>query len=260
MADAVDCVFCQIIAGDLEADVVLDEPAFLAFTAKGTAGYAARALGHRAPGLGLTDWVVVTPNPQLMEAPGLNRLAVHAGDLIENVKIVGSLEEAVADCSWVVGTTMRFIDGRKRFTPKELGAEVQVRNDEKWALVFGDERHGLRNDDLEQCHALSFIPSSDEQPSLNLAQAVIVYGYELAMARRGEVAASAPVLADDAMVRQVKKSLELGLIASGFLRQDEDDRHAVEDLVASLLRGRLTKKEASLWIAAWRVVAKRSNP
>ena len=218
------------------------------------------AIARAMKNFGLTDWVVVTPNPQLMEAPGLNRLAVHAGDLIENVKIVGSLEEAVADCSWVVGTTMRFIDGRKRFTPRELGAEVQTRNDEKWALVFGDERHGLRNDDLEQCHALSFIPSSDEQPSLNLAQAVLVYGYELAMARRGEVAASAPVLADDAMVRQVKKSLELGLIASGFLRQDEDDRHAVEDLVASLLRGRLTKKEASLWIAAWRVVAKRSNP
>jgi TrmH family RNA methyltransferase len=218
------------------------------------------AIARAMKNFGLTDWVVVSPNPQLMEAPGLNRLAVHAGDLLENVKIVATFAEAVTDCSWVVGTTMRFIEGRKRFTPRELTAEVMQRNDEKWALVFGDERHGMTNEDLEQCHALSFIPSSDEQPSLNLAQAVIVYGYELAMGRRGEVQANAPTIADDAMVRQLKTSLQLGLTASGFLRDADDDRHAVEDLLASLLRGRLTKKEAGLWIAAWRVVAKRTNP
>lgn len=215
------------------------------------------AIARAMKNFGLKDWVVVSPNPELLEGPGMNRLAVKSGDLLERVRRVDTFEEAIADCTWVVGTTMRFIEGRKRFTPRELGAQVQERRDETWALVFGDERHGLRNEDLEQCHALSFIPSSDEQPSLNLAQAVIVYGYELAMARRGEVAANGPALADDATLRQLKASMEAGMTATGFLRQTADDRHAVEDLMQSLIRGRLTKKEAGLWIAAWRVAAKK---
>jgi hypothetical protein len=49
------------------------------------------------------------------------------------------------------------------------------------------------------------------------------------------------------------------MAASGFLRAESDDRHAVDDLIASLVRGRLTKKEATLWIAAWRVVSKKKT-
>ncbi len=215
------------------------------------------AIARAMKNFGLKDWVVVSPNPELLEGPGMNRLAVKSGDLLESVRRVDTFEEAISDCTWVVGTTMRFIDGRKRFTPRELTAQVEQRNDETWALVFGDERSGMSNEDLEQCHALSFIPSSDEQPSLNLAQAVIVYGYELAMARRGMVTAPGPALADDATLRQVKSALHAGLTASGFLHGD--DRHVVDDLLASLVRGRLTKKEAGLWVAAWRVVARNDK-
>jgi tRNA/rRNA methyltransferase/tRNA (cytidine32/uridine32-2'-O)-methyltransferase len=217
------------------------------------------AIARAMKNFGLSDWVVVSPNPQLLEVPGLNRLAVKSGDLLESVRRVETFAEAVADCSWVVGTTMRLIDGRRRLTPRELAEAASERTDDTWAVVFGDERNGLVNEDLEQCHALSFIPSSDEQPSLNLAQAVVVYGYELAMARRGVVAAPGPALADDALLRQVKEALERGLSASGFLRSETDGRHAVDDLLTSLVRGRLTKKEAGLWIAAWRVVAKKQT-
>lgn len=216
------------------------------------------AIARAMKNFGLSDWVVVSPNPQLLEVPGMNRLAVKAGDLLESVRRVDTLAEAIADCTWVVGTTMRLIEGRRRLTPRELAQSVTERSDETWALVFGDERNGLVTEDVEQCHALSFIPSSDEQPSLNLAQAVVVYGYELAMARRGTVQTNTAALADDAMLRQVRTSLELGLSASGFLRSQSDDRHAVDELMSSLIRGRLTKKEAQLWIAAWRVVSKAS--
>jgi tRNA/rRNA methyltransferase/tRNA (cytidine32/uridine32-2'-O)-methyltransferase len=216
------------------------------------------AIARAMKNFGLSDWVVVSPNPKLLEVPGMNRLAVKAGELLESVRRVDTFAEAISDCSWVVGTTMRLIDGRRRMTPREFADHAAERSDETWALVFGDERNGLMNEDVEQCHALSFIPSSEDQPSLNLAQAVVVYGYELAMARRGEVKANPVTLADDAMLRQVRTSLELGLSASGFLRSQSDDRHAVEELMGSLIRGRLTKKEAQLWIAAWRVVSKKS--
>ena len=217
------------------------------------------AIARAMKNFGLSDWVVVSPNPLLLEVPGLNRLAVKSGELLESVRRVETFAEAIADCSWVVGTTMRLIEGRKRLTPRELAQTVSVRPDETWALVFGDERSGMFNEDLLQCHALSFIPSSDEQPSLNLAQAVVVYGYELAMGRRGVVTAQSATLADDALLRQVRESMEVGMAASGFLRAESDDRHAVNDLLASLVRGRLTKKEATLWIAAWRVVAKKKT-
>ena len=209
---------------------------------------------------GLSDWVVVSPNPLLLEGPGLNRLAVKAGDLLDSVRRVDSLAEAVAECTWVVGTTMRQIEGRRRATPRELSALASARNDERWALVFGDERSGLDNDDLAQCHALSFIPSSDEQPSLNLAQAVMVYAYELSTAARGPFMAPSPAAAADSELRQVRASLELGLAAIGFVRGPSDERHAVDDLFESLVRARLSKKEAALWSAAMRVIAKRSVP
>lgn len=216
------------------------------------------AIARAMKNFGLSDWVVVSPNPKLLEVPGLNRLAVKSGELLETVRRVDTFAEAIADCTWVVGTTMRLVEGRRRMTPRELAVEADVRNDATWALIFGDERHGLRADDLQQCHALSFIPSSDEQPSLNLAQAVVVYGYELAMMRRGDVAAPGPALADDAALRQLRTSIELGLSAAGFLRGESGERHVVNDLMSTLTRTRLTKREAGLWNAAFRVVSKRT--
>lgn len=216
------------------------------------------AIARVMKNFGLSDWVVVSPNPKLLEVPGLNRLAVKSGELLESVRRVDTFEEAVADCSFVVGTTMRLVEGRRRLTPRELGVQAAERGDERWALVFGDERNGLTHDDVRQCHALSFIPSSEAQPSLNLAQAVGVYAYELAMVSRAPAPAPAAALADDATLRTVRSSLEGALQQSGFLRHD--DRHAVDDLVATLTRARLTRKEAGLWIAALKVIAKALPP
>jgi TrmH family RNA methyltransferase len=216
------------------------------------------AIARVMKNFGLSDWVVVSPNPKLLEVPGLHRLAVKAGDLLESVRRVDTFEEAIADCSWVVGTTMRLVEGRRRLTPRDLAAEVNERSDERWALVFGDERNGLSHEDVRQCHALSFIPSSEEQPSLNLAQAVGVYAYELAMSRRATNGPPAPAYADDATLRTLRGAVEGSLAASGFLRSD--DRHAVDDLMATLQRARLTKKEAGLWIAALKVISKRLPP
>lgn len=204
---------------------------------------------------GLADWVVVSPNPKLLEVPGLHRLAVKSGDLLETVRRVDTFEEAIADCSWVVGTTMRLIDGRRRQTPREVAHEAADRNDEKWAIVFGDERNGLTTEDVRQCHALSFIPSSDDQPSLNLAQAVGVYAYEVAMTSRTTQPSPGPALADDATFRTVRASLEETLRSANFLQHD--DRHAMDDLMTTLQRSRLTKKEAGLWIAALKSITKK---
>jgi tRNA (cytidine32/uridine32-2'-O)-methyltransferase len=199
-------------------------------------GAVARAMKN----FGLTDWVVVSPNPQLLEVPGMNRLAVKAGELLESVRRVETMKEAIADCTWVVGTTMRKIDGRRRLTPK---AVAERGRGEQLALVFGDERSGMSNEDLEQCHDLSAIPTSDEQPSLNLAQAVLVYAYELWGAP--QVEGPAAVGASDGLLRQVGQSL------------DEVLGGPHDALMQTLVRARLSRREAEHWQAALRATAKR---
>lgn len=217
------------------------------------------AIARAMKNFGLTDWVVVSPNPLLLDAPGVNRLAVRAGDLLESVRRVDSLAEAVVDCSWVVATTMRRIDGRRRMTPSEVAFEASTRSAEHWALVFGDERNGLDNDDISQCHALSFVPSSNEQPSLNLAQAVMVYAYEFSIDRPASPTAPGPTPATDEDLRHIRQSMQLGLDAVGFVRQNTGERHALDDLFESLTRARLSKKEAALWSSVMRVVAKQGS-
>ncbi|MBK7860088.1 MAG: RNA methyltransferase [Archangiaceae bacterium] len=199
------------------------------------------AIARAMKNFGLSDWVVVSPNPKLLEVPGMNRLAVHAGELLESVARVESLAEAVKDCSWVVGTTMRRIEGRRRVSPEAVGD--RARTEARVALVFGDERSGLSNEDLEQCHDVSSIPASEEQPSLNLAQAVLVYAYELA--RKPAAEAPGPAAADDALLRQVGTSL------NGVLGGEHPE------LMRTLVRARLSRREAEHWQASLRAVAKR---
>lgn len=205
------------------------------------------AIARAMKNFGLTDWVVVSPNPKLLEAPGMHRLAVKAGDLLEEVRRVDTLEDAVADCHWVVGTTMRRIEGQRRLTARDFATQARE-GGRKVALIFGDERSGMTNDDLRQCHALSFIPSHDEQPSLNLAQAVLTYAYEWSTAVAPEPPPG-PALADDAALRQLERMMSETLSASGFLRGG--DHSGTAPLLSALVRGKVTRHEVNLWSAAF---------
>jgi TrmH family RNA methyltransferase len=211
------------------------------------------AIARAMKNFGLSDWVVVSPNPRLLEVPGLNRLAVKSGELLESVRLEETLEGALDGCSWVVGTTMRRIEGRQRLSPREVAIEAHARGG-KLALVFGDERSGMTNEDLERCHALSFIPASDAQPSLNLSQAVVVYAWELFSASLPQGAPPPPAPAADAAIQALRKDLGAALTQAGFLQ--DDGRGGVDDLLGPLLRGRLTKKEAEKWNAALKTLGK----
>jgi TrmH family RNA methyltransferase len=213
-------------------------------------GAVARAMKN----FGLSDWVVVSPNPKLLEVPGMHALAVRAGDLLESVRRVDSLADAVADCTWTVGTTMRKVNGFRRLLPHQVMDTARERADEKWALIFGDERNGLTAEDLTYCHALSNIATAPEQPSLNLAQAVVVYAHQWFSSKRPSDAAPGPQLADDRTLRAVDQALHGALSHTGFLQPMHLE--AQTQLLRSLIRARLTKKEASLWVAALTSVVK----
>jgi tRNA/rRNA methyltransferase/tRNA (cytidine32/uridine32-2'-O)-methyltransferase len=136
--------------------------------------------------MGLSQLRMVAPDP-LDEAPLLTRV-VHAEDVWRTARFYNTLAEAAADCSLVVGTTRRRGKKRKGVTlePRALMSWLASRLHNSaaapLALVFGNERTGLTDDELNFCNVASHIPVSDAFPSLNLSHAVQIYAYELFLA------------------------------------------------------------------------------
>jgi tRNA/rRNA methyltransferase/tRNA (cytidine32/uridine32-2'-O)-methyltransferase len=109
--------------------------------------------------------------------------AVHALDIWENAQIFDTLTGAVADCALVAGTTRRRGHHRKSISmnPRDLASWLYSKTG-KVAIVFGNERTGLEEAELNLCNIASHIPVSNAQPSLNLSHAVQIYAYELFLA------------------------------------------------------------------------------
>ncbi|WP_129136212.1 RNA methyltransferase [Luteimonas sp. YGD11-2] len=156
----------------------------------GNIGAAARAMKT----MGLSRLALVAP----LRFPHADADAMAAGadDVLAAATLHDTLADAVADCRWVAGCTAR--DRRialAQFAPREAAAQALVQAaDGAIALVFGRERTGLENHELQLCHAAVHIPANPEYSSLNLAQAVQVLAYELRIAmladRAGEAALS----------------------------------------------------------------------
>ncbi len=122
---------------------------------------------------------LILVNPCELDTPEMRMLAHRSREIVYNANIVSSFSEAIADKKIVAATTMR-----KRhfkfpfFTPEELADRIlSVAIEQPVAVVFGSERNGLHNDQLLQCHLHSSIPTATQNPSLNLAQAVMIYAY-----------------------------------------------------------------------------------
>lgn len=144
----------------------------------GNIGSAARAMKT----MGLSNLCLVDP----VQAPDgkASALAAGAGDVLGNATIVDTLEEAVADCGLVVGTSARSrTHSWPMLAPRECG-EKMIKEVAKYpvALVFGRENNGLTNEELQQCHYHVCIPANPEYSSLNLAMAVQTLSYEVRMA------------------------------------------------------------------------------
>lgn len=95
-----------------------------------------------------------------------------------------TLDEAVADASFVVGTSARArTAGRSYARPRDVAAQIAERTGEGTvAIVFGREDRGLTNEALDRCHAVTIIPTDPAYKSLNLAQACLLLAYEVFLA------------------------------------------------------------------------------
>ena len=149
----------------------------------GNIGAVARAMKNMA----IADLVLV--NPKEFPSAEATARASGADDLLARARVVGSLEEALADCRFVVATTardrvqnFRVLDARtaalrlvQEAAALPPGASV--------AVVYGTERFGLTNQQLLQAQALLRIPANPDYASLNIAMAAQLIGYEILMAR-----------------------------------------------------------------------------
>lgn len=177
------------------------------------------------------------------------RSAVGASAVLTDAEEYGSVAEAVADCSLVVGTTaVRHRELQHPLLGLEQGAK-RMRGQlkaGKVALLFGSEKFGLSNQDLSHCHWLLHIATREEHISMNLGQAVAVCLYELS---RGARATGIPGKTKAATSGQVERTTSLlfeALQLSGYVKP----RAAVaseEKLRRLVRRMKLEPDDAELW-------------
>lgn len=212
-------------------------------THPGNIGAAARAMKN----MGLTDLALV--RPRYFPDKEATARASGAEDLLDRATVVETLEEAIADCVYVAGASARSrainwpcLDARDA-AAKLL--EESARGPA--AAVFGPEKSGLSNADLDHCDTLLTIPANPAFSSLNLAMAVQVLSYELRAAqtsRQPQYEADAP-LATSAELEHFYRHLERVLTDIRFLDPD-NPRHLMRRLRRLFIRARPDKNELNI--------------
>jgi len=190
------------------------------------------------------------------------RLARHAGDVLDGASFHADLDGALAGVTWACGTSSRAIEGRPRLTPRELAAEAVRRAAAGGAVavVFGEERRGLSDEELTRCQAVCTIPTASAYDSMNLAQAVAVVAYELALAAgAGLPPAERAPPARRATVEALWARLAGLLGAAGYLNPQNPEQIMAE-WRRLLDRAEPTQREVELLLAGAKALERRLGP
>ena len=148
------------------------------------------------------------------------RSAVGASAVLREAEECASVEEAVADCALVVGTTA--IGNREIKHPlrslDKAGAVLRKRlRRERVALLFGSEKWGLSNESLRYCHWLVHVQTRPEHQSMNLGQAAAVCLYELARGKRSYAEGTKRSAAPMETVERITEAMLDCLLRSGYV-------------------------------------------
>jgi len=187
-------------------------------THPGNIGAVARAMKN----MGLGDLSLVAP--RYFPHEDATARASGAEDLLGTATVVATLDEAIADCVFVAGAS-----ARSRaiewpcLPPRECAARlIAASASGPVAVVFGPEKSGLTNDDLDRCQVLLTIPTNPDFSSLNIAMAVQVVTYELLVARLEAPSLPDPEIppATSEQMEHFYEHLERVLAQTGFLDPD----------------------------------------
>lgn len=210
-------------------------------THPGNIGAAARAMKT----MGLTELVLVAPLHFPHEEA--TALATSAVDVLEQARVVPTLLDAIDDCALVVGTSAqsRHLPW-PMLSPRELGPLVhQTRTNQPVALVFGRERDGLSNDELQLCHYHLQIPTHPSCRCLNVAAAVQVVAYEVMMAGTTGTAVAEGVSATALEHEHFFTHLEQTLTRTEFLNP-KHPRLLMSRLRRLFIKARLDQNEVNI--------------
>ncbi len=208
----------------------------------GNVGSTARAMKN----MGLSRLRLVKPCDHRAEIG--EWMAVSAKEILHRAEVFQDLPAALAGCNLVVGTVP---PNRPRFqgethSPQETAKRLLlVHREDRIALLFGTEDHGLSNEELDLCHEFVTIPSHPAFPSLNLAQAVMVVAYEIFSAARGRGGGVERSIADSGSIEQMLLQMEETLSRIGFLNR-QNPRHIMRDLRRIFGRAKLDDREVRI--------------
>lgn len=212
-------------------------------THPGNIGAAARAMKN----MGITDLMLV--NPRYFPHADATARASGAEDVLASAQVFGSLSEALADCTFAAGASARSRSIEwPSLAPRECAARLFAEPaDSRVAVVFGPEKSGLKNADLDRCNALLTIPTDPSFSSLNIAMAVQVICYELRL-----VAAESPTPAKPEAPPATSEELEHFyvhledvLTRTGFLNP-EHPRHLMRRLRRLFTKAEPDKNEINI--------------
>ncbi|MFT3706557.1 MAG: RNA methyltransferase [Archangium sp.] len=192
---------------------------------------------------------LILSDPQTHEFRAAGRIAVKADEVMQNFAVAATLDEALKDVVYAVGSTSR--EQLKRFTPlsPEQAAQKLAEHASRGrvALVLGGEKRGLSDDELARCHDVVVIPTHETQPSMNLSHAAAVLIY---LATRVEAGAAQPERgAPMQLVGKLEAKLKDVLLKAEFLNA-QAPQHVLGEMIRSLVRKGITEREAQLWLAA----------
>lgn len=214
----------------------------------GNVGSVCRAMAN----MGLSRLTLVAPRILDGWEEG-RRLAVHATDILDARREVATLDEAVADCAAVVGTTAR--GGLYRATvqpPRVLAPEIlRLAAQAPVAVVFGREDQGLHNNEIARCTHLIRIPVDPRYQSLNLSQALLIVAYELYSATGTYVSPveEAVSLATQATKHALMAKWRQAMLDIGFMDEQKAD-HMMQGFQRIFSRGVRTDPDASIMLGA----------
>ncbi len=211
----------------------------------GNVGAVARAMKN----FGLRDLVIVGARPQRIDDIS-EWWAKGAADVVQEARRFDTLPEALADVHLSVATTA--VRGRhvaEQLTPFELArlAEETLGEEHTLALVFGREEWGLRGDEISKCQRTASIPTSSDYPTMNLAQSVVIFCYELAKGSRSR--AKEPDPAPGELLETLRARGHRMLEEVNFFGEKSAERMCAE-LQALAGRAGLSTREASLLLSA----------
>lgn len=217
--------------------IILVEP-----QSPGNIGMACRAMKN----MGFTQLRIVNGCDRFH--PEALKFAVAARDLLESALIFPDLASAMADCTLTVGTTRRHGKYRQEIlSPPEVAGRFreQVAPDCRAALVFGREDNGLTTDELALCRWHATIPTSDDYGSLNLAQSVLLFCYELGKATDSPGGGRPLELAKSEEMETMFSHLRATLDKIGFLNE-QNPEHMMRSLRRIFFRANLDSREVTV--------------